>query len=97
MTKMNGFGFQWRPAYPVPPSIISRRMGQAAVSTTPPPSPTQSLLDSPELAAASDFATAVASGYLAYNLGRVHNSWATFWVVVSAATGIKFLHDLSKF
>ena len=97
--KMNGFGLhEWRPAYPTPPSIIPRRVGQATpASTTPPTPPAANLLDSPELAAASDFATSVASGFLAYNLGRVRNPASTFWVIVSVATGVKFLHDLSKF
>jgi len=56
------------------------------------------LLDSPLLALATDVTAASASAYLAFNLGRLDppSGWSTFWWIVSAAAGIKALHDLAR-
>lgn len=53
-------------------------------------------LEGPLLAALTDFVAAGASGYLAWGLGRVHNSWSTFWWIAAALSAMKGLHDLSR-
>jgi hypothetical protein len=86
------FGLMWRPALAAPPSILARKMGQ---SRTAAPIP---FLDSPELASLTDFVASASSGFLAYALHRNRqDGLSMFFGIVSAATGIKLLHDLSRF
>lgn len=88
--KAGNFAMAWQPVMrPMPVLRPTARLGQAQ-----PPVP---FLESPELAAVVDATAAGMSAYLAYGLGKIGSSWSTFWWIVSAATGVKLLHDVSKF
>lgn len=87
------FSMSWKPAQSKVPSPIqqTKRLGQPS-SQFPVP-----FIDSPELAAMLDLTASAASAYLAFGLQKAGNKWSTFWWIASAATGIKLLHDLSRF
>lgn len=87
----------WSPARYVPPAAQYQAVRPKTLGEVTVPAST-TLLDSPLLALATDVTAASASAYLAFNLGRLDppSGWATFWWIVSAAAGIKALHDLAR-
>lgn len=80
-----------------PVQIPPMRMGRLGQSAQPLVTPTIPLIESAELSAAVDFTAAAASGFLAYSLYKVKNPWGLLWATVAVGSGMKFLHDLSKF
>lgn len=85
----------WSPAPHRPlPSPYRTRIGQATAPAEPrKPNP---FFDSPLLALVTDASAAGMSAYLAWGLGKAGNTWSTFFWVLSAAMGMKALHDLSR-
>ncbi len=83
----------WRPA-PIArmqtPFQTTPKMGQQQ-------SPTDAFFNDPTLAAVTDLIATGTSGYLAWGMNKADDApWATFWLVVAVAMGVKTLHDFSR-
>jgi hypothetical protein len=76
----------WTPApFRFPPQDAKKSLGQGG-----------GFLDSPVLAVTLDGWTTLTAAYLGWGFGQRHNNWSTFWYVVAAVSGFKFLHDLGR-
>ncbi len=86
----------WRPA-PYAPPLRTPFTGERALGQAPAVPGSQSLMDSPLLALATDVVAAAASGYLAYGYSRTHESTlSTVWLVLATAMTVKALHDVAR-
>jgi len=85
----NGYAMSWKPAQVLLPAMTvpKRALGQGGVET---------FVDSSLLSIMTDFTAAAASAYVAYGFGKADNKWSTFFWVISAMSGVKLLHDLSR-
>lgn len=83
----------WQPAKMSIIPARNGRMGQAAGGAPPLP-----LIETPELSALIDFSASAASAFLSVaSYQTSHPTMGLVWAAVSVGTGMKFLHDLSKF
>lgn len=80
----------WRPAYG--PGVGRPALAQAPIAVAP----IDRFLASPQVALATDVATAGISAYVAYHLARINSGWSTFWWVVTTASVMKGLHDWKR-
>lgn len=86
----NGYRMAWAPApVPRPSPALAAPRAPALGQTTP-------FLESPFVAALTDVIVGGAAAFYAWGLGRAKNPMSTFWYVVAAASGMKFLHDISR-
>lgn len=79
----------WAPApsrrLPTPFTTRSATLGQKG-----------SVLDSKEVALATDLAVLAGASFMAWGASARGNRWGTFWWVVAGITLVKGLHDLSR-
>lgn len=91
---MNDLSYRqsWRPAYGPGPGRPA--LAQAPIAA--PEAPIDRFLGSPQVALATDVATAGISAYVAYHLSQINSGWSTFWWVVTTASVMKGLHDWKR-